>query len=133
MELMSARYKKLVWSLEGLRRSGLPLVGYDGSHFVPGNGADDPGLFYIVPKIAHWFNLSIDQAVFVFFFALITGAGTIASFFLFKTYKSFLSRCLILPVIISLAGLSYFGWDVYIVSSCVVMVVIPAFLYFQKN
>ena len=65
--LMPFRYQHLQWTLKGLEMTGVPLIEYDGTKFLPAGISDDTGIYFFIPQIAKLLNVSLDWAIFIFF------------------------------------------------------------------
>jgi len=65
--LMPFRYQHLQWTLKGLEMTGVPLIEYDGTKYLPAGISDDTGIYYFIPQIAKLLNVNLDWAIFIFF------------------------------------------------------------------
>jgi hypothetical protein len=86
--MMPTRQTYCTEAVEGYLKSDVPLVGWNenaGYYFAP--YADDPGIYYFVPKISAFFGLPVESAVNVFFTALLLFGllvCTVSIYFLWK-------------------------------------------------
>ena len=88
-EVHFSRYDRLNETLAGLNQSGVPLVAVDGHSLAPAGAGDDPGLFYVIPQLAHSLGISIDQSLVLFFGAawlLTATVAVVAIYFLCQTW-----------------------------------------------
>lgn len=133
MNIMECRYDALREALAGYEKTGMPFLGYDGvSVKYPGFG-DDQGIYYLIPKIANLFQITLDQAINVFFGGMILFSlllGFTGSFLLFKRKASrFIA-------VLGLGFLSFIAYkisDVYIAASSSAVATIPLFVFFIKR
>ena len=133
MEIMPSRYQKLYETLAGYEKTGIPFISYDGEIFKPSTSSDDIGIYYFVPKIAHVLNITIDQAINVFFGGMILFSlvlGIIGALLLFKTW---LSRSVAAVALFLLAFVSFKIGGLYIVAPYITVSIVPLFLYLTKN
>ena len=63
IRLMSSRYVDLRRAARGLSCSGVPLVAFDGLRYRRVGQADDPGIYYFVPRLARALRLRLETAV----------------------------------------------------------------------
>lgn len=128
--MMQCRYDWLGWLMAGYEKTdGQPLIGYKEGLLVPFNGADDIGMYYIIPKIAHFFSLSLDQSIAVFFNSLALLACSLALVGLFLLYRASLPRVIAVIGIIWLARGCLRIHDVYAAYAVAVLAVAPLWLY----
>ena len=132
MLIMECRFVTLQKIVAAMEKIQIPFVGFDGSKFVPFLTFDDVGLYLFVPKIVQFFNVSLQQAIDIFFYSQIGVAfvlGLIGFLLLFKAkistqIVSCLSFCLFLRLIF------YQLYDVYNEYLVSFLSIIPLFLYF---
>lgn len=133
MTIMSGRLQMLQEALAGYEKTGFALIAYDGQTIKPAGYSDDVGIYYFIPLIARWLNISTEQAITTFFAGLILISliiGIVGSLLLFKTWLGRLIACAVL------LGMSFVAiriGDVYVASSSVALATIPLFLYLSKN
>jgi hypothetical protein len=135
-----SRYQLLEYLLAGLRKTGHSLIEYDGASIAPiftvNNSVDDIGLFIIVPRLAHFFNLTINQTLNLFFYGL-WSIGTILGligivclyrklpFYCAGACGAFVSCC-----IFNL----YYVREVYFIYSFVILSILPLSIFiFRKK
>ena len=97
---METRLLHLKQAFLGYQKTGIPLIDFDGQHLVPSLTSDDIGIYVIIPKIAHYFNASLDFAIPLFFYSIILIPAIIGIIGFFKYYTSFLIRSIGFPLII---------------------------------
>lgn len=131
LSIMSGRLWRLRMILKGLEKTGIPLLGYDGSRYFPGEKGDDPGLFYFVPKIMSLFHVSLNAAISIFFLILIVVPFVVGLIGLERLKWKTGS---IQPVMhLALFVFSALSCDVYITSYAAVIAIIPWVIYFVDN
>jgi hypothetical protein len=133
--IMPTRYDFLVNVLHGYQKTGISLVAYDSNNnFMPFSSvADDMGLYYVIPKIAHTCDISIKQAVSFFLHGSIFIASFVALLGFFFLHKSILGRIIACIAIFDVAYLMMRYMDIYIMYSIVAIGLVPFFLYFLKK
>lgn len=127
--VMSSRGQGLVRALAGLERTGVPLVGLDGSTYYPAGITDDPGLYAVVPLLARALGGSIELAASVFLFGVV-GLGALLGlggcWWLFRSWGARLVS------LVALGLLTYVTTqlirDVYVIAPALTMAVVPGFL-----
>jgi len=88
MILMSSRVENLRQTWAGLQKTGIALMGWDGTQFFPGGRIDDVGVYVIIPKLALLFNLPLDQTIHLFFTGLLLGSGLISAWGFFPSFQA---------------------------------------------
>ena len=63
LNLMAARWASLRQTLAGDEKTGVALIGEEGSHLVPTGAADDAGLDYFVPRLARFLRMPLPESV----------------------------------------------------------------------
>ncbi|MCB4756453.1 MAG: hypothetical protein LHV69_05365 [Elusimicrobia bacterium] len=133
MILMEDRHCLLAWVIDGMNKTGIPLVGYNGKTWVPGGGHDDVGIYYFIPALARSFNLSLDQAISLFFNGMIFGSFLLGLLGCFLAFKNTLSRMGSAVGLVILTLIPIKLGDIYTIQSCVTIALIPLFLYLIRN
>lgn len=125
MNLMESRTIHLAHCLEGLKKTGVPFIEYDGQQLLPAITSDDIGIYYWIPKLTLWLQCSLATATTLFFYGLIIASLVSAALSFFIIYKRWLERLL---VTLYLAGATAFAFtltDVYIAYFAATFLVIP--------
>jgi hypothetical protein len=131
------RYDVLRYVIAGLQQSGFLLVEYDGHTFSPiftprpVGSVDDIGLFIIVPKIAQFFHVTLEQAITLFFYSCAAATliiGIMSVLFLYwRTWRQ------ILIGLLSIIGAFLFAWsitrDVQLMYSFSIIAFLPFFAF----
>lgn len=131
MFFMSCRLEYLKAALTGYLHTGVPLVAYQGQNFVPFSSlADDMGLYYFVPRVAHYLHISTEQAIYTFFYTLIGAAALTGLIGFFKLFKSAISRVIATVGVAGISLLTARMVDVYVAYEVAVVGLIPLFLWF---
>ncbi|HEX2978582.1 MAG TPA: hypothetical protein VHO47_05665 [Candidatus Babeliales bacterium] len=127
------RYVHLKYALEGLRKTSVPLVGFDGFALIPFSAADDPGIYWLIPKIALMLNCSLDVAIKLFMYGvpvLSSMSGLIACFYMFR------SKWQKAVAIIGLSAILFLSLrigDTYMIYSSITVALVPWALYLCTN
>ncbi|HEX2978583.1 MAG TPA: hypothetical protein VHO47_05670 [Candidatus Babeliales bacterium] len=139
MEFSPGRYEVLKYLLAGLKKTGNSLIEYDGTTLTPiftrANSVDDIGLFIIVPHIAHFFNIALDQAIDIFFYGLwglSTFLGMIGIFLIYRKFPIYCGAALVSLISCSIFSLFYVR-EVYFLYSFTVIACVPIAVYFFKE
>lgn len=130
---MEMRHKSLHQTLAGLEKTKIQLIGYDGAHFHPSGFSDNQGIYYFIPNIAHFFNISIDSAIMVFYFSwnlTAVSLGLLGFFLLFKTWTG--KHIALLAFGLLSITIFFSHAYVYAFQASAVVATIPLFLYFRK-
>lgn len=130
MHIMESRYDALKETMAGYQQTGIPFVGHDGISFTYSGFGDDQAIYYLIPKIAKFFHIPLDQAIDVFFGGMILLAllSGVTGFFLF--FKRTASRIIVLLGLGFLSFAAFKVGDVYIAASAAVVASVPLFVYF---
>jgi len=130
---MDSRQQHLVQTLEGLDRSGVPLVRFDGHGFYATGQGDDLGGYYVIPKIAQLFDLPIELALDAFYYSLVAVA-VVSAIVGFGFYlRSWTARA-VAAACVAYSGYLIACWnDVYLIGPCLVMGLVPWILAFARK
>jgi len=123
--LGSSRWEQLEAALRGLERTGVPLVAATGAGYGPAGFTDDPGIYYLVPRIAHatgWGLATCLERVLFGAVALSLLVGLAGLFLLFRDTRSRLHGCFALGLV---SAVSLIVGGVYIFQSAVVVAATP--------
>lgn len=134
LSIMGSRYIHLKLLLAGYAQTGVDLIEYDGTQFLPMVVSDDIGIYCIIPKLAYCFGLTIDQLIFIFFNTMTIMAFTIGLAGFYASFTSWQSR------LVSTLGLTLLTLfvctetiDVYRAYEAVAVAIIPWCLYFAQK
>lgn len=133
MNLMPCRLISLIQTLQGYQKTGIPLIAFDGKKLSPIFTADDLGIYVIIPKIATFLNLSIEQAIHVFFYSILIIPFIIGFLGFFKLYQSTAQRIIASIWLVLLALFAARIGDVYLAYAACTVSLIPWCLYFVKK
>lgn len=128
MTIMQGRYDHLVATLAGYQRTGISLIEFDGSAYMPTNNADDIGIYCLIPRLAVWFDLSLETAITTFLYGVLAIgiiSGLIGFLMLSRSWVSRLVSCIGMVLLIRASICSV---DVYIAYTAVVTFVVPLLL-----
>lgn len=132
MIIMEGRYDQLQNTLEGWKRTDVPLVSWNPPHYEIAGFTDDLGIYYFVPGIAKTFGISIDSAINLFFGSLL-GLGVLISFLCFWLFFRDGPSRLISFIGHSLLAVAAFRYsDVYLAPYFAVTAIIPFFLLLRS-
>jgi hypothetical protein len=132
MEIMELRFNSVLASYEGLKKTGIPLVAYDGYKYnIPGI-SDDQGIYYFIPQVAHNFSIPIDKAIAIFYLSWNLSALAIGLISFLLLFKSWPEKIISIIALILLAlRINSFGY-VYAFQASAIVATIPLFLYLSK-
>lgn len=131
MIIMGCRYIFLQKLIAALDKIQIPLVGFDGTKFIPFLNYDDIGLYIFVPKIVHFFQVSLDRAIDLFFYTQLAVAFILAIIGFLLLFKSFTSIVFSLVYFALFLRFTYYSvFDVYVEYFLSTLSIIPLFLYF---
>jgi hypothetical protein len=132
IKVMPSRYAALSDALRGYQKTGISLVAFNGRSYYPAGAPDDPGSYYLIPRLSSLLNLSLDRSIDLFYFSVLALAfviGTVGFFAGLSTKRGKWLGLLWLGVVGSCA---YQAGDVYVVSTLPVAVV-PWLLYLPER
>lgn len=130
--LMEIRYIHLQHAFEGLKRTGIPLIEFNGTELLPSFTGDDLGIYIVIPQLALWLGISIDAAIALFFNGLFLIAFVVGLIGIFYAYRSWLQRFIATVGIFLLTRLVR-GYNVYGFYAFGFMALTPWLFYFAKN
>jgi hypothetical protein len=133
MNIMSCRYDWLVCLIAALDKIKIPFIGFDGNKFVPCGISDDLGLFYFVPQLVRWFDVSLDSAINIFLYSLIFIPASIALISFFKLYTDFWQRLIVILGMLQIIYCTIIVGDVYVAYSASVMAGVPFTLWINQK
>ena len=132
--MMSGRYDWIVASFLGYKKTAISLVSFVDGALESFSSRDDLGIYYFVPKLAVFFNISIDRAINVFFYGIIALSLFISFVAFFVYYKRFYSRIFAAICLSFLSVVLVSVQDFFIFYALVLIVAVPVFLYlFSKK
>ncbi len=127
------RFIHLGFINEGFKRSGIPWVEYDGSQLIPFCAADDIGIYWLIPRIAHALDCSVERAICIFFYGSALFSWTLGIIGFFLLYRSVVQRFVAFIGLSSLLLLTLYIGDVYILYSSAAMALMPLGMYLSLN
>jgi hypothetical protein len=134
MNIMPCRYQELAYALAGYAKTGLQLVGFNGKQIIPSGLSDDIGLYYFVPKLVRLFHITLDQAIGLFFYTIVTVSCLFSLIGFFVLNTSWLFRGWAAISLVAFCAFSCRGMtDVYLVSSSLAIAIVPWALYFMRT
>jgi hypothetical protein len=125
IRIMTSRYRDLLQAQDGYNRTGLYLVAYDGTGFVPAGFSDDPGMYYYILLVGQLFHLNLAPSISTFFVSALVASCVIGFIGLLRVLRSWPSRLLGVLTLGGLALLAYRLGDVYVFEFAVPITVIP--------
>ncbi len=125
---MPDRLLNLKFTYDGLVKTGIPLVGFNGTNLYAGGAVDDIGIYYFIPKFATFFNLPFDQAVSLFYGGILLCSFFIASAAAWFFLKSRLAKIYAMFCFLVLTILPWKFGDNYTFLSTTTLVTVPVFL-----
>jgi len=137
MIIMGCRLLGLQHIIAGFIKTGIPLIGFDGSNIIPFLVGDDIGMYVFIPQLVRFFNISLQQAIDLFFYSIMTSSFALALIGFFLLYRTLATR------IVAISGLSFLLYfilkfsiqDVYLAYCVGNLFIVPLFLYLvaKKN
>jgi glycosyltransferase involved in cell wall biosynthesis len=134
INIMGTRYWDLVYTVNGNRQTGVPLVQLNDSVLGPAGGPDDIGSFYVIPKLSMLLGLPVSHSIDIFYGGLLLFAflASLGGFFL--SCRGLLARALALLGLLLLTALAYRVGDVYIFHFVTAVIAIPwMFLLIRRS
>ncbi len=130
---MDSRYQQLQQTLAAQRRVSVSLIGYDGQRYSPAGFSDDPGIYFVVPLLAHWWGLPLETAINLFSIGVpaVCFALGLGGFWLLL--EPAVAKFIASIGMVSLFVASLRLGDVYLVQSSFVMAVLPLFLWLDRK
>lgn len=126
---MPFRFQAYQEAIAGYKKTGVPLVGFDGQFLKSVGGAnDDVGTYYFIPRVTALFDLTLDQGIVLFYGGMLILAWAMAVLFFSIHSKSRFGRSLAVVGFSLLAIISFRLGGLYIVSSAVTFGMIPLIL-----
>jgi len=131
--IMDSRYQKLQMAVDGYQQTGVPLIAYNGNQLNPAGFSDDVGIYYFIPKLADITGLPLDTSAELFFLGMAVTAlifGILGSLLVFKNWTGKGIAIFALSLVLAI---SYRKGDVYLISSAIIVAIVPLFLYLFKT
>jgi hypothetical protein len=125
VSLMRARYWDLVATERGDRETGGALIELADGVVGPSGGSDDVGSYYLVPKLSEVLEITIAQAIDLFYSSLVVLAVLVGGTAFFVLFRSGRIRTGVLLALVVLAALTFKIGDIYIFQFFVAVVVLP--------
>lgn len=133
VNIMGTRYWDLVYTLNGNRQTGKPLVALNNTVLGPAGGPDDVGSFYLIPKFTMLLGLPLSRGIDTFYGGLVL-FGFLASLGGFiLLYKGILARILAFLGLLLLTALAYRIGDVYIFHFLTAVTAVPWMLLLVRR
>ena len=129
--LMFSRYRDLQRVSDGYDRSGLPMVAYDGTKFLPAGPSDDLGLYFIVPWISRMLHISLERAIAGFLLSALGLGFVVGSAGLLLGLRTTVVNVISVSVLLLLSGLAYWVGDIYIFEFASFAALFPWIWYFM--
>jgi hypothetical protein len=137
MKILSSRFIMLQYILDAYDKVKVPLIGFDGTSLIPFTGTaktwtgsfDDSGIFILIPNLVHFFNLSLQQGIDLFFYGIKYGAFFCGLLGLLLLYTSWTSRLVSCLGILFLLRISIEATDVYLTYLAALLGTVPLLLY----
>ncbi len=130
---MPFRYEHLQNTLTGYNQTGVPLVEYNGTAYLPAGISDDTGIYYFVPKIANFFGLSLEHAISLFFTGMLVISLSVALFSFMNLLKKKSHKAIAVLFLCILTVYLVLRGDIYILSALAPLLVIPLIYYLRTK
>ena len=125
IRIMPSRYRDLRQTKDGYDRTGVALVAFDGTTFVPAGFSDDPGMYYYILLISRAFHLSLARSISAFFVTVLVLSAVVGFSGLLLVLRGWPSRIFGIATLIGLTFVAYRLGDVYLFEFAVPIAVIP--------
>ena len=130
MNLMGSRLIHLIATMAGYQKTGVSLIEFDGNSILPSITGDDIGIYVLIPRIACFFSLAIEQTIALFFNSLLIVPALVALTFFCFLYKKCSQKFVALSGVLLLTLFSRAIGDVYLAYTASLLMIIPCTLYF---
>ncbi|OQA36384.1 MAG: hypothetical protein BWY54_00067 [Candidatus Dependentiae bacterium ADurb.Bin331] len=133
MNIMGCRFTHLLATMAGYQKTGISLIEWDGNQLLPTSCADDLGIYILLPKLATFFGLSIEQAISYFFYILLIVPAAIGIIGFCAVYKHIVQRFIAVFGVLLLTLFAKAVGDVYLCYSSSLLLILPFTVYFFEN
>jgi len=127
------REEHLKYLLAGLQKTGIPLVEFDGTQFLPAGMEDDIGMYVLIPKLTLLLNIPLSQAITLFFNVMSYGAAGIGMLGFMHYFTTWPSRIMSILGVCALTIATTTTTDVYRAPAAIVIATIPWALYYLQK
>jgi hypothetical protein len=121
----SGREDHLKFLLAGLQKTGVPLIEFDGTQYLPATMADDIGMYILIPKLAALFHWDIPTAIHHFFTGIAAISFCIGALGFLKLFSSWQARTISIVSSLVLTKIALGSMDIYCVPAMIALAVIP--------
>lgn len=125
---MSCRYDWLQLMMHGYGKTPASLMGFDDHQLKPFYCADDIGMYHLIPKLAHTFSLSLDQAICFFYYGMLLLGFILGMIGFFKFYSGWMQRAVVTAGLLGICFISRMP-DTYVAASAAAMALVPLSIY----
>lgn len=122
---MDFRLYNLKCNYNTLLSLGHDLLCFHEGFYRQGEWSDDLGIYWLVPKIAMIFDVNVEYALYLFFISISFLSFFTAAISAFYIFHSAISRFIFVLSALFVTYLAYTLYDVYIIPSVTVVLVIP--------
>ena len=126
------RTRSLMHCLEGYKRTGVPLVAFDGSSLSPCAYTEDVGMYYLATRIADLFGLPAVRAANLLF-AGILAAALVGGILSIRSLCTGRARWIAGLYLVALIGISDLISGIHVVVPAVTVLVILPFLALERS
>lgn len=130
---MEMRYESLHQTMAGLEKTGIPLIAYNGTLLEPAGSTYIQGIHYFIPKIAHYFDTSLDNAMMFFYFGWNITALSLGLLGVLLLFRTWLSKAVSVLALAILAVIVLSHGYIYSFLASAVVATGPLLLYFCKK
>jgi hypothetical protein len=130
---MPVRFVLAQQAVAGYERTGIPLVGFNGTKFVPAGVTDDIGLYYVIPKAKAYLHLSTEQSLDLMVLCLIVAPTLSGIAGLCLLIRNKLYRLVAIIALCCVAVVSAHFGDIYVIQYGIVVGLVPWILYFARR
>jgi len=133
LRIMGSRYVDLRRALRGLNCSHVPLVAFDGLRYQTSGKADDPGIYYIVPLVAHILHLRLEAATDLTLMVIVCLGSSIGLVGFLRTARTPTGRRIGIIGFLLITVIELIAGDVYIMNASMAVASVPWILYFSAR
>jgi hypothetical protein len=124
IRLMPAHYTYMADALDGLQRTGVPLVAFDGTHYFAAGRTGDVGFYVLMPELVQVTHLPLARVTDLFFLALVVISSVVGLAGYWRTARGRKARLLGIVTVLLLAPVQWFGGE-YMVQSAIALAIVP--------
>lgn len=133
ISVMPYRHLELRYALVGYQRSKIPLVAFDGTKYFKAGYGDDPGMYYFLPRLAAFLNVSLERSIDLFFGTILILSFAVGAIGLMLFIRRWPLKLWTLFGLCLLLWFTFRKGDIYTALSVPVVAVVPWLLYLRRK